>query len=90
MVNYRYDLADIERNHEAYAAGGTRQCRAVRGLLRSLPKTKGLAAVPDLLALPGRFKDEEGAPVGFRIEGPNVPRRRALDKALSWPFARAV
>ncbi len=57
MVNYRYDLAEIERNHEAYADEGTvAASRAVRALLRPLPKVKGLAAVPDLLALPGVTK----------------------------------
>jgi len=58
MVNYRYDLAEIERNHEAYADEGTvAASRAVRALLRPLPKpTKGLAAVPDLLALPSGTK----------------------------------
>jgi malonyl-CoA decarboxylase len=57
MVNYRYDLGEIERNHEAYADGGTvAASRAVRGLLRPMSKTKGLAAVPDLLALPGTSK----------------------------------
>jgi malonyl-CoA decarboxylase len=57
MVNYRYDLSEIERNHEDYADQGTvAASRAVRGLMRPLPKTKGLAAVPDLLALPGAAK----------------------------------
>ena len=57
MVNYRYDLSEIERNHEAYADQGTvAASRSVRGLLRPVPKTKGLAAVPDLLALPGVSK----------------------------------
>ncbi|MFA5958430.1 malonyl-CoA decarboxylase [Hyphomicrobium sp.] len=57
MVNYRYDLAEIERNHEAYADEGTvAASRAVRALLRPVPKVKGLAAVPDLLALPGAAK----------------------------------
>ncbi|MFT3730738.1 MAG: malonyl-CoA decarboxylase [Hyphomicrobium sp.] len=57
MVNYRYDLGEIERNHEAYADEGTvAASRAVRGLLRPLPKAKGLAVVPDLLALPGASK----------------------------------
>lgn len=61
MVNYRYDLAEIERNHEAYADQGTvAASRAVRALLRPLPKTKGLAAVPDLLALPGVTKTKRG------------------------------
>ena len=40
MVNYRYELKDIEKNHEAYANDGPVACsRAVRALLRSSPKT---------------------------------------------------
>ncbi|MGQ0456363.1 MAG: malonyl-CoA decarboxylase [Hyphomicrobium sp.] len=54
MVNYRYEPGDIERNHEAYAQdGAVAASRAAKGLLRSAPKTKGLAPLPDLLALPG-------------------------------------
>ncbi len=57
MVNYRYDLAEIERNHEAYAQDGTvAASRAIRSLLKSGTKVKGLAAVPDLLALPSVSK----------------------------------
>lgn len=57
MVNYRYDLAEIERNHEAYADEGTvAASRAVRAHLKPSPKTKGLPGVPDLLALPGVAK----------------------------------
>lgn len=52
MVNYRYDLSEIERNHEAYAAEGTvAASRAVKGLLRPQPKSK---APP--LALPEPVK----------------------------------
>lgn len=41
MVNYRYDLSEIEKNHEAYAAEGTvAASRAVRGMLKSPPKAK--------------------------------------------------
>jgi hypothetical protein len=37
MVNYRYDLAEIERNHEAYENDGTvAAARAVRNLLKPL------------------------------------------------------
>ena len=40
MVNYRYDLKEIERNHEIYANEGTVvTSRAVRSLLRAQPKT---------------------------------------------------
>jgi malonyl-CoA decarboxylase len=61
MVNYRYDVAEIERNHEAYAQDGTVVAsRAVRASLRSPAKGKGLAAVPDLLALPGVTKGKRG------------------------------
>lgn len=43
MVNYRYDLAEIEKNHEAFAADGTvAASKAVRGLLRSPAKVKAL------------------------------------------------
>ena len=61
MVNYRYELADIEKNHEAYAQDGTvAASRAVRGQLRPAPKTKSLtSAVPDLLALPGMVKTKK-------------------------------
>ena len=60
MVNYRYDLSEIERNHEAYAFdGAVAASRSVRGLLKAPPKTKGLAAVPDLLALPGVAKTKK-------------------------------
>lgn len=65
MVNYSYDLADIEKNHEAFAQDGTvAATRAVRSLLRTPAKSKGLtgsiAAVPDLLALPGISKSKKG------------------------------
>ena len=57
MVNYRYELADIEKNHEAYAQDGiVAASRAVKALLRPAPKVKGLTAVPDLLALPAVTK----------------------------------
>lgn len=61
MVNYRYELADIEKNHEAYAQDGTvAASRGVRSQLRPLPKTKSLtSAVPDLLALPGIVKTKK-------------------------------
>ncbi|HET6388033.1 malonyl-CoA decarboxylase [Hyphomicrobium sp.] len=59
MVNYRYDLTEIERNHEAYADDGTVVAsRSVRAHLKPAPKPKGLA-VPDLLALPGTAKTKK-------------------------------
>ncbi|MCB1547794.1 MAG: malonyl-CoA decarboxylase [Hyphomicrobiaceae bacterium] len=43
MVNYRYDLKEIERNHEAYANDGViAASRGVRALLRPEPKPQGL------------------------------------------------
>jgi malonyl-CoA decarboxylase len=61
MVNYRYDLKEIEKNHEAYEnEGEIAAAKAVRGLLRSPDKTKpdaakvALAKPPSRLALPGR------------------------------------
>jgi malonyl-CoA decarboxylase len=57
MVNYRYDLGEIERNHEAYAQdGAVAAARAVKALLKVPAKAKGLPGVPDLLALPGVTK----------------------------------
>lgn len=49
MVNYRYDLKEIEKNHEAYANNATVvAARSVRQLLRAPPKTKSKppAALP--------------------------------------------
>ena len=44
MVNYLYELKDIERNHEAYANDGEIVAsRNVRGLLRAQPRAKGKA-----------------------------------------------
>jgi malonyl-CoA decarboxylase len=52
MVNYRYDLKEIERNHEAYAnEGEIAASRAVRGLLRPPPKPRAKAPVK-LLPVP--------------------------------------
>ena len=64
MVNYRYELDDIEKNHEAYAQDGTvAASRAVRSQLRPAAKSKGLSsAVPDLLALPGIVKPKKALP----------------------------
>lgn len=52
MVNYRYDLGEIEKNHEAYAADGTvAASRNVRGLLRPAAKARGGAAPEPVPAL---------------------------------------
>jgi len=43
MVNYRYDLKDIEQNHEAYANHGTvAASKAVRGSLLITPRSRAL------------------------------------------------
>ncbi len=57
MVNYRYDLKEIERNHEGYANDGfVAASRSVRGLLRSQGKPRALPqseeASASMLALP--------------------------------------
>ena len=45
MVNYRYDLTEIEKNHEAYANDGTvAASRSVRALLRPPAKLKSAPA----------------------------------------------
>jgi malonyl-CoA decarboxylase len=60
MVNYRYELADIEKNHEAYAQDGSvAASRAVRAHLRPPSKTKGISGVPELLQLPGIGKTKK-------------------------------
>jgi malonyl-CoA decarboxylase len=51
MVNYRYDLKEIERNHEAYVNEGViAASRAVRGLLKARGKAK--AATSDAATQP--------------------------------------
>lgn len=56
MVNYRYELKEIERNHEAYAnLGDVAASRAVRSLLRAQTKAKSKATVT--LALPDKSKE---------------------------------
>ncbi|MGE3065430.1 MAG: malonyl-CoA decarboxylase [Hyphomicrobiaceae bacterium] len=53
MVNYRYDLKEIEKNHEAYVNDGVvAASRQVRGLLR--PEKSRVEQATKLLALPGR------------------------------------
>lgn len=53
MVNYRYDLDDIERNHEAYAeTGEIAASKTVRALLRPTPKLKDQSTKTTRLALP--------------------------------------
>ena len=67
MVNYRYDLKEIERNHEAYANDGTVVAsRAVRSLLRSHRKPgQPTASKPLLLSkpptAPGAVSEKEPA-----------------------------
>jgi malonyl-CoA decarboxylase len=48
MVNYRYDLRDIERNHEAYVnQGAVITSKAVRSLLMVPEKTKALVSAQE-------------------------------------------
>lgn len=47
MVNYRYELRDIERNHEAYVNQGTvAASRDVRSLLIAPDRSKAAALTP--------------------------------------------
>jgi malonyl-CoA decarboxylase len=58
MVNYRYDLKEIEKNHEAFANEGTiAASRGVRSLLKPLAKTKAVVVSAALSppALPPPF-----------------------------------
>jgi malonyl-CoA decarboxylase len=54
MVNYRYDLKEIEKNHEAYVNEGTvAASRGVRALLKGRAKAKpAVAEPPEPAALP--------------------------------------
>ncbi len=63
MVNYRYDLKEIERNHEAYAnEGEVAASRAVRQLARPPAKAKPKLPTPKaLLQLPLRDRSTEPA-----------------------------
>ncbi len=63
MVNYRYELKEIERNHEAYANDGeVAASRSVRSLLRPAKAAKPKIPAPKaLLQLPLRDKSAEPA-----------------------------
>jgi malonyl-CoA decarboxylase len=53
MVNYRYDLKEFERNHEAYANEGVvATSRSVRSLLRTAPKLRVPKNEPRMLPAP--------------------------------------
>lgn len=71
MVNYRYDLKEIERNHEAYAnEGEVAASRAVRQLARTPQRAKPKIAAPKaLLQLPLRDRPPEAAPAGDKADG---------------------
>ena len=59
MVNYRYDLKEFERNHEAYANEGVvATSRAVRNLLRSSVKVRPRTE-PRQLPPPDKAQEEE-------------------------------
>ena len=63
MVNYRYDLKEIERNHEAYANDGeVTASKAVRQMAKAPPRAKPKIAAPKaLLQLPLRDRTPEPA-----------------------------
>ncbi len=80
MVNYHYDLAEIEKNHEAYAeASEVVASKEVRKLLRSAPPPRPAhARIPDMspsnhlfsaleAAIPARDKTLIELPDGGRI-----------------------
>ncbi len=53
MVNYRYEIKDIEKNHEAYANdGAVAASKAAKMWLRPLPAAKPVSAAKATLALP--------------------------------------
>lgn len=67
MVNYLYELKDIERNHEAYANDGeVVASRAVRGLLRAPAKAKSKAQEA-ALAIPAKPAKGGGDRAGGKL-----------------------
>ncbi len=63
MVNYRYDLKEIEKNHEAFANQGTvAASRAVRSLHRAIDTTAKDAAIAPARALTKLSKQQPAAP----------------------------
>jgi malonyl-CoA decarboxylase len=66
MVNYRYELKEIERNHEAYAnEGEVAASRAVRQLVKTTPRTKSKLPAPKaLLQLPLRDRTQDTEKTG--------------------------
>lgn len=61
MVNYRYDVKEIEKNHEAYAnEGRIAISRSVKGLLRPT-KTKASEAAGKVLMLPNMLPTASGS-----------------------------
>jgi malonyl-CoA decarboxylase len=69
MVNYRYELKEIERNHEAYAnEGEVAASRAVRQLAKPAPRAKTKLAAPKALPqLP--LKDQAPEPTDEKAGG---------------------
>jgi len=62
MVNYRYDLKEIERNHETYAnSSEVVASRTVRALLRPPPSPPKAKPAAKLLPAPGGTKGGAGA-----------------------------
>jgi len=60
MVNYRYDIKEIERNHEAYANEGVVSAsKAVRASLRPLDRKRVAASEPRVLPAPPDAVDAE-------------------------------
>ncbi len=56
MVNYLYEIKEIEKNHENYAdTGVVTASRAVRGLLRPLDKARGPSPAGPALPPPGNL-----------------------------------
>lgn len=88
MVNYRYDLKDIERNHEAFVNDGTvAASRTVRAHLR--PALKPLSPpLPQIAAPKGGAKVDASA-VLVDTAGATEDVAAAVDAELEKPAARS-
>ena len=73
MVNYLYELKDIEKNHETFAdTGAVTASRAVRVLLRRLDKAR-----VDVKAATSTPPSEKSRAEVLALEAPEVPARKA-------------
>ena len=86
MVNYLYEIKEIEKNHENYAdSGAVTASRAVRGLLRPLDKSRSTSIASPALPPPGANAPRRHRPRWTAARRPSRPLHR--HRHLSSPAA---